>query len=72
MLWIGNVLIFLGLWRLGSKKRDAFYWSIVGEAIYTWYGIENQIWSLVFLCIALLLNAVRGAYLWNKKDSKSF
>ena len=68
--WIGNLLIFLGLWRLGSKKRDAFFFSIVGEGIWIYCAAAQEMWSLTFLCSVLLLVAVRGLWEWNRKNPK--
>ena len=66
--WIGNIFICIGLWRLGSKCRDAFFFSIVGEVIWIYWSASERLWSLTFICCVFCIMAIRGAILWNKKE----
>jgi hypothetical protein len=62
--WIGNVLILFAVWRLGSKHRDAWLWSIVGNMFWTYYGIQNGIWSIVFIDGIMAAVAFRNWRKW--------
>ena len=57
--WIGNILIVIGLWRIGSKKRDAFLWQAVGEVSWVVKSTYYEQWDLAFMCSVFTVLAVR-------------
>jgi hypothetical protein len=51
MAWLGNLLIIIGLWKIGDKWRHAFLFSIAGELCYIWRSILLRDWPLAFICV---------------------
>ena len=49
LAWMGNAAILISIWRLGNKHRDAWLWSIAGNGLWAAFGIQQDIWSIVFL-----------------------
>lgn len=65
--WVGNGFIVAGLWGVGSRHRNAFLLSIVGEAFYIGRSFALQDWALFCVCWVFLLMALRGYILWGDK-----
>jgi hypothetical protein len=64
--WIGNILIAVGLWGIGSKKRSAFLWSIVGESVWVFYSLTIGMYDLAAICVVFALLALRNWIKWGK------
>lgn len=64
--WVGNVLICLGLWHIGNKKRWAFLFSIAGETAWIIYATQIHLWSLTFICCVFWSLAIRSWVKWGK------
>lgn len=71
MDWIGNAFIVLGLWGIGSKRRGAFLFSIIGEAFWIAYASSIGLWSLAFICVVFLLLAARGYIKWGEAPKEA-
>jgi hypothetical protein len=68
MDWIGNLCIVIGLWFIGSKKRWAFLFSVVGESAWIVYSVMHELWSLAFICAVFAGLAVRSYVKWGKAE----
>jgi hypothetical protein len=64
--WIGNVLIVIGLWKIGDKWRHAFLFSIVGEIIWIIKSLYFKQYDLAFICVIFAALSARSWYKWNK------
>jgi hypothetical protein len=66
--WIGNILIVIGLWKLGSQKRNAFWFLIAGNVPWLYYGFTHSMWGLVFIYCVFTFTSVRSLVLWKKPE----
>jgi hypothetical protein len=66
--WIGNIFIVIGLWRVGDKHRNAFLFSMVGEAFYVIRSYVLGDWALFSICWVFLLMAGRAYLKWGVND----
>lgn len=64
LTWLGNLLIVAGLWGVGSKRRNAFLFSVAGESTWIAAAYSRGDWALTAICIVFLLMAIRGWILW--------
>lgn len=64
--WIGNVLIVIGLWKVGDKTRKAFLFSIAGETLWTFAGLLTQNYALSFICAVFCVMAARNFFKWGQ------
>lgn len=64
--WIGNVFIVAGLWYQGGKHWWAFIFSLIGEAFWIEYAVQQHLWSLAFICCVFGGLALRNLILWLK------
>jgi hypothetical protein len=64
MGWIGNVLIVVGLWKIGNRQRSAFLYTLSGEAVWVIYSISLGMWDLAAICIVFAALAVRNYVKW--------
>ena len=71
MGWIGNVILVLGLWLVGNKKRSCFLYTVVGETIWSAYAVHNQQWDLATICALFAMLALRNFIKWGKKSGSS-
>jgi len=67
--WIGNVFIVVGLWKIGSKVRSAFLFSIVGESLWIANAVARQDWALASICTVFNLMALRSYYMWGQEGA---
>ena len=67
--WLGNILIIVGLYKIGNKQRSAFIWSICGESVWTTSALLTGNWALAFICTVFNLMAVRSYIKWGKDDT---
>lgn len=64
MTWIANALIVIGLWLIGSKRRSAFLFSVLGEAIWTAVSLWRGMYDLAAICAVFAVLAVRNWWMW--------
>jgi len=64
LAWMGNALILISVWRLGNIQRDAWLWAIVGNILWTVYGVQHGLWCIVFIDGVMTLIAIRNWRLW--------
>ena len=64
--WIGNVLIILGLWYIGEKKRFAFVFTAIGEILWVIYSLQSGLWSLAFITAVFTGLAIRNWLKWGE------
>jgi hypothetical protein len=57
MAWLGNALLITSMYRLGGKHHDGWAWSIAGNVCWTWYGVSNGLWAVVFIDGVMLIIA---------------
>jgi len=67
--WIGNVFIVIGLWKIGSKKRNAFLFSIVGELTWMIKSMWIHQYDLAFITMVFFLLAIRSYIKWGTADA---
>ena len=61
--WLGNILIVIGLYKLGHKWRHAFLFSIAGELCWMTKSYGHD-WALCFICGVFCVMALRNWFLW--------
>lgn len=67
--YIGSALIFVGIWRVGSRDRSGFIWAFIGELLWVQRGIETGLLDLTLLSIAfVILNGLNWVR-WGHDDS---
>jgi len=64
--WLGNILIVIGLWKVGDKWRHAFLFSIAGEICYIVRSILAADWALASICIVFCLMAFINWIKWGR------
>jgi hypothetical protein len=62
--WIGNIFIVIGLWFIGSKKRWAFIFSMLGEALWIAAAVRRHEFDLAFICVIFFALAARSYVKW--------
>jgi hypothetical protein len=64
--WIGNLLIIIGLYGIGDKKRNALWFSMAGEIAYIIHTALVRDWA-IFAAAWIFLTMVIRAYInWGK------
>jgi hypothetical protein len=66
--WIGNVLIVVGLWKIGDKWRHAFVFSVLGELAWIARSVAARDWALASICVVFCLMAVRSWVKWGAAE----
>ena len=66
LAWIGNLLIVVGLWKIGDKWRHAFLFSIAGELAYIARSVAVGDWALAFICVVFCAMALRSWIKWGR------
>ena len=70
--WLANILIVIGLWQIGNRKRTAFLFTITGELIWTIKAFVFEQYDLAFICAIFCILAVRNWIKWkSEKEQKS-
>jgi len=64
--WAGNVLILIGMWLVGEKKRVCFLWTLVGESIWAGYALWLKMYDLSFICVIFALMAILNWRKWKE------
>jgi hypothetical protein len=65
--WVGNIFIVTGLWLIGSKNRKAFYFSVLGEALWVIKSLYADQYDLAVICCVFAVLAVRSYISWGKE-----
>lgn len=68
MGWLGNLFIWFGLYRVGSKQRSAFVWTIIGEAIWVGYATYHGWYDLAISCVVFIALAAHNWRQWGKQQ----
>lgn len=66
LAWIGNLLIVVGLWKIGDKWRHAFLFSIAGELLYVARSVANRDWALASICVVFCAMALVNWIKWGR------
>lgn len=66
--WLGSVCIFAGLYGVAHKRRNAFFFSIVGELAWVVKSVYLHAWDLLSMTIAFAVLAAYGYYAWGKAE----
>ncbi len=66
LAWIGNLLIIVGLWKVGDKWRHCFLFSIAGECCYVARSIVTHDWPLAFICVVFCCMAGINWVKWGR------
>jgi hypothetical protein len=61
---MGNAFLLASVWRLGGKHLDGWALNIVGNLLWTWYGVSNGLWPVVFIDGTMLLMAINNLRKW--------
>lgn len=69
MGWIANILIVIGLWQVGSKVRNAFLWTGVGEALWFTHAVHRGLYDLAALCLVFAGLAIRNWWKWGQDET---
>ena len=64
LAWMGNALILTSIWRLGDRHRDAWLWAIAGNILWTVFGVQQGLWSVVFIDGVMTIITIRNWRLW--------
>lgn len=68
MGWVGNLFIWYGLFRVGSKQRSAFLWTILGETIWVFYAAWWGWWDLAISCLVFITLAAHNYRQWGRVE----
>lgn len=67
--WVADVLIVVGLWKIGSKDASSFLWSIAGESLWVISAVNRSDWALASICCVFNVMALRNYFLWRKDEA---
>ena len=67
--WIGNLFFIYGVWAIGEKRVNGFYFNFVGNFAYVVQGYMKGTSSLLVLSFLLMFLNVQGILKW-RKDKK--
>lgn len=62
--WTGSALLAWGLFGIGNKNRNAFFFSIAGESLWIVKSAMLGMWDLAAICCVFLFMAVRAYRAW--------
>jgi hypothetical protein len=66
MTWLANLLIVIGLWMVGSKRRSAFIFTFAGEAVWTAVSASKGMYDLAAICALFAVLAARNWWKWGR------
>lgn len=66
MGWIGSLLLILGMWLVGSKKRSAFVFGVFGNLIWAIVGLQRNTPDLWFIATIMTMFNARAWFKWKK------
>lgn len=64
--WFANILIVVGLWKLGNKVRSGFVWNGVGELFWIWHALNQQLYDLAAICVVFCVIAALNWVKWGR------
>ena len=67
--YIGWIMVFIGVWKIGSKDVRGFYWHLAAEIVLIVDAIMFAHWSLLFACSIFAIVYIRNIIKWKKDDS---
>jgi hypothetical protein len=70
LAWIGNLLIVIGLYKIGDKWRHAFLFSIAGEVLYIARSLAGRDYALAFICVVFCAMALRNWIKWGQDERR--
>ncbi len=68
LAWAANLIIWIGLWRVGNKSRNAFLFTMVGEAMYACHVAYRHDWPIFFAVLIFFTLAARNYWKWGKDE----
>lgn len=67
--WVGSLLVFAGLFRIGGRHRDGFIWAFAGEICWIQRGLNTGLVDLTTLSfIFMVLNCINWIR-WGRYDN---
>lgn len=66
MTWVGNAFLIIGLLLIGSKKRAAFVWTFIGEAIWLVCSLAERRADMAFICFVFGVLAAINWVRWGR------
>lgn len=69
MGWAGNIILLVSMWLVGSKKKSAFFFGVIGNFIWALVGWEKGMHDLVFIGIIMVIFNIRGWKKWSEEDA---
>ena len=69
MGWLGTVLILLGAWQIGHKKRVGFLWGLLGELAWAAQGAVTGQLDLFLVSLIFVFMHVRNWKKWRDDDA---
>jgi hypothetical protein len=69
--WAGNVLLCLGIWEIGNRRRRAHLITVVGEAAWIIKSFSVGQYDLAFICCVFAVLAFRCWVKWGQPDPLS-
>lgn len=69
--WFANILIVIGIWKIGDKWRHAFLFSIAGETLWTIKAGWQGQYDLAVICFVFCVLAFRNWLAWGRGSSES-
>lgn len=62
--WIANVLVVVGTFLIGEKRRSGFAWIAIGEALWVITGAARNEADIAVICIIFTVMAMTNYYKW--------
>jgi len=62
--WIANIIVLIGTFLVGEKRRSAFLWLAAGEALWAAVGLARKETDIAFVCIIFTVMALVNYYKW--------
>jgi hypothetical protein len=69
MGWVGNIILIISVWLVGSKNRAAFVFGAFGNALWTAIGWQKGMLDLTFIGIVMVIFNIRGWIKWSGENS---
>lgn len=66
--WIGWLMVFIGVYKLGNKDIKGFYWNIAAEVLLITDAIKFDHWSMVAAGVVFTALNVVNIFKWRKTD----
>jgi hypothetical protein len=66
LVWVGNLLLCLGIWEIGNRRRVAHLYSAAGELAWIIKSLYGGLYDLAFMCVVFLVLALRCWFKWGE------